>query len=227
MNRSESILELVKALAAARAEVEPIKKTAENPYYGSRYAPLDNIISATVPSLLKHGLVLIMAPADGVLEWMLVHTSGEWISGAYPIHAVSQDGATATPQACGSAITYARRYVTAAILNVAAEDDDDANSASGVQARTATPQKPSTPPATTPPPSTSKAHIEAPRCKVCAAECRFVEGGVAKSGREYAAFWACPNRCKGGSWGEAEWLHEQQQRKDAKSQKAQDNDIPF
>jgi hypothetical protein len=53
------------------------------------------------------------------LVTLLMHKSGQWISGNYPLPKGldSQD--------MGKAITYARRYSLCAILGIAAEDDDD------------------------------------------------------------------------------------------------------
>ena len=56
-----------------------------------------------------------------VWETMLIHKSGEWISGYLPIKPKVDD-----PQGMGSAITYARRYALSAMLGIVADDDDDA-----------------------------------------------------------------------------------------------------
>jgi ribosomal protein S20 len=48
-----------------------------------------------------------------------LHTSGEKVSGEYPLPTGG------SPQALGSAITYARRYCLCAVTGVAADDDDD------------------------------------------------------------------------------------------------------
>jgi len=55
---------------------------------------------------------------------MILHSSGESISGRYPLRPQQN-----TPQAYGSALTYARRYSLAAMVGVVA-DDDDGNAAS-------------------------------------------------------------------------------------------------
>jgi hypothetical protein len=52
-----------------------------------------------------------------------------------------------TPQAMGSAITYARRYALSAIVGIAPDDDDDGNAASVTPAR----QEAPTPPPPKPP----------------------------------------------------------------------------
>jgi hypothetical protein len=54
----------------------------------------------------------------------LAHTSGQFISGEYPLCPAKSD-----PQGQGSALTYARRYALSAILGIVTDEDDDAESA--------------------------------------------------------------------------------------------------
>jgi hypothetical protein len=54
-----------------------------------------------------------------------LHTSGQWISGSATLPLASQ-----TPQAYGSALTYARRYGLAAIVGLCVDQDDDGAAAS-------------------------------------------------------------------------------------------------
>jgi len=63
------------------------------------------------------------------LSYVLMHSSGEWISGELEMNPVKND-----PQGIGSAITYARRYTLAGIAGIATEDDDG-NAASGKDAK--------------------------------------------------------------------------------------------
>jgi hypothetical protein len=80
-----------------------------------------------LPLLGENGLAWVTRPtivADRfVLVYELLHTSGEKISGEYPLPA------NGSPQALGSAITYARRYCLCAVTGVAADDDDDGQAA--------------------------------------------------------------------------------------------------
>lgn len=159
MTKSEQINELAAALAKAKAAFKDIKRTAQNPFYKSVYAPLENIIAATDPALSAQGLSVTQLPEAEGLTTMLLHTSGQFISSLYPIRPVKDD-----PQGMGSAITYARRYALSAILGVASEVDDDGNDGSGKQppgkAQPAPAPKPPAqpapvkqPPVTTPPPA--------------------------------------------------------------------------
>lgn len=132
MQKSESIAELAKALSAAQGEIENAKKDAENPFFKSKYADLASVREAYQKPLSKHGLALVQTPHTEITEegmivsvtTILMHSSGEWISGELSAIPVKAD-----PQGIGSCTTYLRRYGAGAITGVAA-DDDDGNAAS-------------------------------------------------------------------------------------------------
>ena len=131
MNKSESIKELATALAKFQAEVKNPANSANNPFYKSKYAPLNEILNGVRPLLAKNGLSILQMPGGDSQETsittLLMHESGEWIeSEPLTMKAVKND-----PQGAGSVITYARRYSLSAILGISSEDDDDANHASG------------------------------------------------------------------------------------------------
>lgn len=129
--------ELATALAKAQAEMKNATLNKVNPHFKSKYADLAEIIDTTRAVLAKHGLSVVQTTEiqDGqlVLVTTLLHTSGQSLCGAYPLPMVLEK-----PQAMGSALTYARRYALAAITNIAAEEDDDANAAQ-VEAKNVTP----------------------------------------------------------------------------------------
>ena len=129
MNKSESITNLAKALSAFQSEVQNPKNTADNPFFKSKYAPLNDVLNLARPLLSKHGLSVLQSPAgDGtniVIASILMHASGEWIE-PEPL-VLKADKATA--QGAGSAITYGRRYSLSAMLGISSEDDDDGNGA--------------------------------------------------------------------------------------------------
>ena len=125
MNKSDSIKELANALALFQSEVAIVSKESSNPFFKSKYASLDNIITTIRPTLHKYGLSFAQFPVgDNELETTLIHTSGEWISGRAKISPKDN-----SPQAQGSAITYMRRYALSAVLGLATEEDDDGNQA--------------------------------------------------------------------------------------------------
>ncbi len=131
MKKSESIKNIAKALAAFQAEVKNPANTETNPFFNSKYAPLNDILNLVRPLLSKHGLSVLQSPSgDGqnvTVTTLITHESGEWIE-SEPL-TLKADKATA--QGAGSAITYARRYALSAMLGISSEDDDDGNYASG------------------------------------------------------------------------------------------------
>ncbi len=142
--RSTEIAELAAALAAAQREIRSAEMDRENPHFRSRYATLASVWDACREPLASHGLSVSQAPSstpakrvqvvearDGTssevtvscervaLDTVLLHSSGQWL--ASRIELVARDS---SPQAVGSAITYARRYALAALVGVAPDDDD-------------------------------------------------------------------------------------------------------
>lgn len=135
--KSESINELAGALAKAQSNIRSAAKDSINPHFKTRYADLASVWEACREQLSSNGIAVVQAPATGerglVLLTTLMHSSGQWIDGEYPVKPIKDD-----PQALGSALTYARRYSLSSMVGVA-PDDDDGNDGSGLGA-----QKPKT-----------------------------------------------------------------------------------
>lgn len=126
---------LATALAKAQAAIVPPKKshTAKVPTkaggsYSYTYSTLDDLVDALRQPLAANGLSyiqrILQADRSIGVETQILHTSGQWIS-CGGLLLPSGD----TPQAMGSALTYARRYSLSAAFGVASEDDDDAGTA--------------------------------------------------------------------------------------------------
>lgn len=129
---------LNKALAAVQAELPTfatedqrtvVVEHKDGTSHSYKYITLGKVIEATAPILAKHGLSFRAMPGYGdpgdgkigmVLRYALAHESGDQIDGVFPISSGDKG-----IQGIGSAITYARRYCLAAILNIAVEQDDD------------------------------------------------------------------------------------------------------
>ena len=86
------------------------------------YADLGTVLEAIKPVMTERGLAVSQpVGAEGVAT-IVFHTSGQWLAfGPLKVKPTQN-----TPQAEGSAITYARRYQILAALNLATEDDDGA-----------------------------------------------------------------------------------------------------
>jgi len=123
MEKSESINELATALAKAQGQIEGAKKSETNPFFKSKYADLASCWDACRKPLSDNSLSvsqLVSQEQDKqILETVLLHASGQWLSSTVVLSPKDD-----TPQAIGSAITYARRYALSAIVGIAAEDDD-------------------------------------------------------------------------------------------------------
>lgn len=114
--------------------VEVIKKDGGK--YSYSYVTLANLNDAILPLLAKNGLAFTAMPGAGSdgkmsLRYHLLHSSGESLTGEFPI---SGDGGI---QMVGGRITYARRYVLAALVGVAADEDDETQLANEAAPRTA------------------------------------------------------------------------------------------
>lgn len=123
MLTSETITKIMPALIKAQEAFAPAVKAKVNPHFKSKYVPLDAVIDAIAKPLRDNGIAVVQQTdiddARTVLITRLVHESGEWIAGRYPVHPVKAD-----PQGEGSALTYARRYALMALVGIAPEDDD-------------------------------------------------------------------------------------------------------
>lgn len=126
---SPSVGEIAKALSSVQSELEVVKGST-NPHFRSKYADLAAVVEAALGGLNKAGIAVLQPTAIGpegqpYVVTTLVHTSGEWIRGWYPIVAKDQSD----PQKLGAGFTYARRYSLLAMICAAPEDDDDGNTA--------------------------------------------------------------------------------------------------
>lgn len=130
---TEERAELATALADAQAEIDAAPKTESNPFFKSTYADLATVRAAIRDAFGKHGLSVIQIPQFGggvvSVTTILLHKSGQYIEGTLAVQPVKDRTGFVTPQAVGSAITYARRYSLMAFAGVA-PDDDDGNEAS-------------------------------------------------------------------------------------------------
>lgn len=161
INKSESISELAKALSLFQGEVKQPLKDKANPFFKSKYVPLENVVEAITEIAPKHGLSFIQYPINqdnkvGVVT-ILMHSSGEYIQ-TEPIFTIP---AKNDAQATGSVITYLKRYSLSAVFGITSDEDDDGNSASTVDNKQKT---------------TSNGGVE----KLSAAQLKMITGKVAE-----------------------------------------------
>jgi len=117
--QSEEINEVAGALSLAQGDMAPAKKTGSNTFFKSTYADLNSVIEATRFPLSANDLSMIQYCDDGYVVTQLMHSSGQWLRGRMRI--TPKDN---SPQAIGSALSYARRYSWQMMVGLASADDD-------------------------------------------------------------------------------------------------------
>lgn len=117
---------IYEALFAIQGEVAELTKTADNPFYRSKYVPLPDLLKEVLPLCQQHGVLLTQPVVGMEVHTTFRHVASETeVSDAYPLHCAD----TTNPQALGTAVAYARRYGLKAGLAII-ELDDDGNAAS-------------------------------------------------------------------------------------------------
>ena len=129
MNKSEQINELALALSKFQTNVKQPLKDANNPFFRSKYVPLENVAESVTESAGPLGLSYMqwaINEDDKVgVSTIVMHSSGQYIE-FDPIFAkpAKQD-----PQAVGSTITYLKRYSLSAAFGITSDEDNDAEGA--------------------------------------------------------------------------------------------------
>ena len=117
----ESLLEIQK-------EIRPIIKDNDNPFFKSKYADLNSVLSEIKPLLNNQGLLLTQPvrvdTSGGVIVESVISCGQERIVSSLVIPQLSD------PQKIGACITYFRRFTLMSLLALETEDDDG-NLASG------------------------------------------------------------------------------------------------
>ena len=113
--------------------------------YSFKYATLSAIIEAIKKPLADNGLAytqVLSHDADGgfyVLTTTL-HCDNQFLSSKVPL--IAEGGSN---QQFGSALTYMKRYALAALLGIAADEDDDGNAADGNEIKAVADKAPKAP----------------------------------------------------------------------------------
>ena len=120
---------LAEALVSLRGELQNPSRDAVNPYYGSKYAKLEGIITEVRQLLFDNNLTFIQNIVSEnntiMAQTIFIHASGEERTIDGPRVVLEKF----TPQTVGAVTTYAKRYSLLAALGVEPDEDDDANSA--------------------------------------------------------------------------------------------------
>lgn len=131
MKTSDETSEIFKGFALFRKQLKQPLKDAANPFFKSKYVPLENVVDVVDKALEGTGLSYtqeIETNQNGanLVHTIIMHESGQYmiVAGA-ELKPIKQD-----PQGVGSAITYNRRYSLSTAFGIASDPDDDGNEAS-------------------------------------------------------------------------------------------------
>ncbi len=125
---------LFAAMAAAQGAYKAAKKSATNPHFKSKFAPLEEVIEATAEGNKANGIAVLQPMVSdqfGGLFLMTIvsHSLGGCLKATVPL------GAVDSIQDLGSKVTYMRRYARSALLGIVADEDDDGNAAQAQTSR--------------------------------------------------------------------------------------------
>lgn len=120
---------------ALQADLAPVEKSADNPFFKSKFAPLPEVREAMQPILAKHNFGFSVVPKiiyneqtgdpQNGLHFILLHRSGQAIEGDWLLTPTKNDS-----QGQGADVTYKRRFGEMSITGLVADEDDDGNTAS-------------------------------------------------------------------------------------------------
>ena len=127
--------DLALALLRFQANAPHIALDATNPHFKNKYPSLAGIFDVLRPALSACGLVVTQTPT------YLQDAAGNLVAGLRTRVTHAESGEfledtmlllieKATPQAQGSALTYARRYAVLSMLGLVGDEDDDGEAAS-------------------------------------------------------------------------------------------------
>lgn len=128
MKTSESISNIAPAIVQIQAEAKDTFKSKKGHNY--TYSPIDEVLKLVRPVATKNGVAILQSETqvDGlmIMETMLLHDSGEFISGTV-CSPFEKLGSMNGYQSAGSGLTYLRRYGLSSILGIASDEDKDAH----------------------------------------------------------------------------------------------------
>ena len=114
---------LMQKLFEIQSENIKFSKTAENPFFKSKYLSLEKLWETLAPQLEARKLLVVHSSVDGSVVTTVHDTENdETVSSAMPLPT------NLDPQKLGSAVTYFKRYNLSQIFNIITDIDDDGNS---------------------------------------------------------------------------------------------------
>ncbi|HGF8314817.1 TPA: ERF family protein [Enterococcus faecium] len=136
MRTSEETQEIFEALAKFRTKLKQPLKDASNPFFKSKYVPLENIVQVIDEAIVDTGLSYSQEATSKensvLVATHVFHESGQFIS----FDPLALPATKSDAQGFGSAVTYAKRYSLAAVFGVTSDEDDDGNKATETAPKT-------------------------------------------------------------------------------------------
>lgn len=150
-SHSENISEIALALSKVQGSMKHAAKTADNPFFKSKYADLPAVWDACKSQLSENQIAVFQGgeecrEGEFILSTTLIHSSGQWLKSKLPISLIIPATPEKTdrygkvtpasterrmnPQEVGSCLTYFRRYGLCCAVGICADEDDDGNKAS-------------------------------------------------------------------------------------------------
>jgi hypothetical protein len=128
--KGNEMIELYQAIQQVQQNAPTVDKSANNPFFNSKYADLPAIWKAIKDLMGENGLIvvnLIKSTEQGdFITTQIIHAeTGGLIESTSKIML-----SKSTAQEYGSYITYMRRYALSSMLGLVTDEDDDGNEAS-------------------------------------------------------------------------------------------------
>lgn len=112
----------------AKQEIGKINKSANNPFFKSKYADLNTILDVVEPILHKYNLILLQPIQDGKVYSSIIDCeNGDHVNSWIDLPTIND------PQKMGSSISYFRRYSVQSLLSLSMQDDDSNEASKAVK----------------------------------------------------------------------------------------------
>lgn len=103
----------------AKQEIGKINKSADNPFFKSKYADLNTILDVVEPILHKYNLVMLQPVENGRVYTRIYDIeNGDFVESSLELPTIND------PQKLGGCVSYFRRYSCQSLLSLSMQDDD-------------------------------------------------------------------------------------------------------
>lgn len=133
---SEKVDKILPKLAKLKKELQAVTKSANNPFFKSKYADLNTYLEEVEPRLEEAGMVLFQptetdAGGNNLVTSIIMDVdSGQFFKASMKLVGDND------MQKAGGGVTYGRRYTLGAMLSMQAEDDDGNTAVRGASKKT-------------------------------------------------------------------------------------------